>query len=91
MAVSAKPKAKPPVETVVELDPTAFINGAGNPPAPAPEPVAEEPKKKPKDKKERVVLHFDADILERLDREAGRRHISRGAMVRQLIAEHVPE
>jgi len=37
------------------------------------------------------VLHFDLDILERLDREAEHRHISRGSLMRQLIAEHVPE
>jgi hypothetical protein len=37
------------------------------------------------------VLHFDLDILERLDREGERQHISRGSLVRQLIAEHVPE
>ena len=47
--------------------------------------------RKAREKKERVVLHFDLDILERLDREAERRHIPRGSLVRQLIAEHVPE
>jgi hypothetical protein len=70
-------------KTADELDAAAkrFIEGAGNPP----------PDAAKKAKKERVVLHFDLDILERLDREAGRRHISRGSLVRQLIAEHVPE
>jgi hypothetical protein len=76
--------ADAPEKSAAEMDAAArrFVEGADKP-----EPVGPKERKK----KERVVLHFDDDILERLDREAARRHISRGSLVRQLIAEHVPE
>lgn len=88
MAIATKkprhPSADAPEKTAAEMEAAAkrFVEGADNPEPDLP---------KERKKKERVVLHFDLDILERLDREAARRHISRGAMVRQLIAEHVPE
>jgi hypothetical protein len=87
MAIATKKPSQvsdAPEKTQAEMDAAAkrFVEGADNP-----EPEAGSGRKK----KERVVLHFDYDILARLDREAARRHISRGAMVRQLIAEHVPE
>ena len=87
MAIATKKPSRhapaEPTEADLEAAAKRFVEGSDNP-----EPART---RKAREKKERVVLHFDLDILERLDREAERRHISRGAMVRQLIAEHVPE
>jgi hypothetical protein len=38
-----------------------------------------------------IVRGIDAELMERLDREAKRRRVSRAAMVRMLLAEHLPE
>jgi hypothetical protein len=76
MAVSAKPKTPP----AVAPDPSKFISGAEEAP---------KVEKEKANRKERVVLYFDADILEALDGEVAKRRGSRGSVVRELIARHI--
>ena len=38
-----------------------------------------------------VTVHLDADLKERLDKEASRRRCSVSQVVRELILEHLPE
>jgi hypothetical protein len=79
MAVSAKPKTPP----AAAPDPSKFISGA--------EEEAPKPEKAKAERKERVVLYFDADILEALDKEVAKRRGSRGSVVRELIARNLME
>jgi hypothetical protein len=88
MAIVTKPK-KQQNDIVSQSDDPAlkFIEGAGKAePTPAPEPEKPEPEHKPI-----MVRGIDPALMERLDREAARRRVSRAAMVRMLLAEHLPE
>jgi hypothetical protein len=87
MAIVTKPK-KQQNDIVSSSDDPAlkFIEGAGKAAAPAPEPEKSEPEHKPI-----MVRGIDPVLMERLDREAARRRVSRAAMVRMLLAEHLPE
>ncbi len=86
MAVTRKPKPAP----VSTPDPSAFIAAA--------EEAANPPPTNASNRKVRVVLHFDADILAALDREVDHRReasrgleISRGSVVRELTVRHIME
>jgi hypothetical protein len=89
MAITAKPKKHQNDITPVSSDDPAlkFIEGAGKAET-LPETPAEEPEKVAKPI---IVRGIDAELMERLDREAKRRRVSRAAMVRMLLAEHLPE
>lgn len=64
-----------------------FIESAGQPVAQPTTP----PAKVATDPKPIIVRGIDVELMERLDREAARRRVSRAAMVRMLLVEHLPE
>jgi hypothetical protein len=89
MAITAKPKKhQNDIAPISNDDPALkFIEGAGKAaePTPQPEPVKVEAAKPI------IVRGIDAELMERLAREAARRRVSRAAMVRMLLAEYLPE
>jgi hypothetical protein len=89
MAIVTKPKKhQNDIVPASNDDPAlAFIEGAGKAePVPSPEPEKPEPETKPI-----MVRGIDPELMDRLDREAARRRVSRAAMVRMILAEHLPE
>jgi hypothetical protein len=82
MAIGAKPKRNQ-TDIVPASDDAAlkFIAGAGQ----------VEPKPAKVEAKPIIVRGIDAELMARLDREAARRRVSRAAMVRMLLVEHLPE
>lgn len=60
----------------LDADPMAFITGS------------EKPEKR---RKEPVIIRFDATTLKRVDQAAAKRGLSRAALVRMLIIEHLPD
>ena len=86
MAIGAKPKRRQ-VDIVPASDDAAlkFIEGADGATQPAPEPATVE------DQAPRsiIVRGLDAELMRRLDEEAARRRVSRAAMVRMILAEHL--
>jgi hypothetical protein len=88
MALVAKPKKHQSDIAPVSADDPAlkFIEGAGKTETSPAEPVKAVPDPRPI-----IVRGIDAELMERLDREAKRRRVSRAAMVRMLLAEHLPE
>jgi uncharacterized protein (DUF4415 family) len=75
MAIVKKPKGRP------KDDPMTFIEDAGR--------VEPEPARRKR--KEPVVIRFDADMLEQVDRAAARRGLSRASLVRLLVSENLPD
>jgi predicted DNA binding CopG/RHH family protein len=75
MSIAKKPKRN--LTAVAKSDPMAFIL----------EPTAE-PRRK---RKEPVIIRFDEATLERVDRAAARRGLSRAALVRMLVIEHLAD
>jgi hypothetical protein len=92
MAITAKPKKhQNDISPISSDDPALkFIEGAGKAEKPPETPPAEPVRVVP-DPKPIIVRGIDAELMERLDREAKRRRVSRAAMVRMLLAEHLPE
>jgi hypothetical protein len=92
MASAARPKKhQNDVVPVSNDDPTfKFIESAGRTGQPPETPTAA-PVKETRDAKPIIVRGIDAELMERLDREAARRRVSRAAMVRMLLAEYLPE
>jgi hypothetical protein len=89
MAITAKPKKhQNDISPISSDDPALkFIEGAGKTETPPETPLAEPVKVA----KPIIVRGIDAELMERLDREAARRRVSRAAMVRMLLAEYLPE
>jgi hypothetical protein len=93
MAIATRPKKHQSDIAPLSNDEPAlkFIEGADKtepqPETPAHKP---EPEKEP-DAKPIIVRGIDAELMRRLDAEAKRRRVSRAAMVRMLLAEHLPE
>jgi hypothetical protein len=82
MAIASKPKR--PLSDTSKPDPMEFIQGAGR--------LIEEDAPKPtKRRKEPVIIRFDDEILSRLDQAAAKRGLSRAALVRLLVMEHLPD
>jgi predicted DNA binding CopG/RHH family protein len=77
MPIAKKPKRN--LTAVAKSDPMAFIQGAEQQP---------EPRRK---RKEPVIIRFDEDTLERVDRAATRRGLSRAALVRMLVIENLAD
>ena len=87
MAIARKPKRD--LAEVVKPDPMAFIEGAEHRQV---EPVVEpEPEPARRKRKEPVIIRFDDDTLERVDRAATKRGLSRAALVRMLVIENLPD
>jgi hypothetical protein len=86
MAITTMPKrirndaAKP--------DPMDFIHGARQVTA---EQTSENSQPSKRRRKEPVIIRFDDDILSRLDQAAAKRGLSRAALVRLLVMEHLPD
>jgi hypothetical protein len=85
MAIAPKPKRSP---TDV-ADPMAFIHGAEHHQEPplAP-PKGQEGKGR---RKEPVIIRFDEETIQKVDTAAAKRGLSRAALVRMLVIEHLPE
>jgi hypothetical protein len=91
MAIGAKPKRnQADIAPVSEDAALKFIEGAGREPEPEPAKVTS-PAKARAEAKPILVRGIDGELLERLDREAARRRVSRAAMVQMLLVEHLPE
>jgi len=91
MAIVAKPKKhQNDILPVSSNDPAIkFIEAAGQGSEKAIEPTTETATKS--EAKPIIVRGIDAKLMDRLDREAACRRVSRAAMVRMLLAEHLPE
>jgi hypothetical protein len=76
MAIARKPGSKVSA-AVADQAAEKFISGAGTPPTPAPD---EERRRVP------AMIRFDAALLERVDRAAKRRGVSRSAWVQFTIS-----
>ena len=67
----------------------AFIQGAEHRqigPAAQPEGQVEKGRRK-----EPVIIRFDEETLKRVDKAAAKRGLSRAALVRMLVIEHLPD
>jgi Ribbon-helix-helix protein, copG family len=82
MAIAQKPK-RPRDDSASPPDPLAFIQAAEHPQA--------EPDAAKRRRKEPVIIRFDDDTLKRVDRAAAKRGLSRSALVRMLVLEHLPD
>ena len=82
MAIVSKPKR--PLSDTAKPDPMDFIQGAER-------QIDEIAQKLPKRRKEPVIIRFDDEILSRLDQAAAKRGLSRAALVRLLVMEHLPD
>jgi hypothetical protein len=88
MPIAKKPKRN--LTAVATSDPMEFIQGSAHQQA---DPIVEtepEPARR-KRKKEPVIIRFDEGTLERVDRAAARRGLSRAALVRMLVIENLPD
>jgi hypothetical protein len=87
MAIAQRPKRLP--GDVASPDPMAFIGGADHQQTGQnPSPKGREAGRK---RKEPVVIRFDEDTLRKVDTAAAKRGLSRAALVRMVVIEHLPE
>jgi hypothetical protein len=87
MAVAKKPQRNH--TDAATPDPTAFIQGADHGHA-KPE-VVQEPEPGKRKRKEPVIIRFDDADLDRIDKAAHKRGLSRAALVRMLVLENLPD
>ena len=88
MAIAPKPK-RPASDVASPPDPMAFIQGAEHQqtgPATHTEGQAGRARRK-----EPVIIRFDEETLKRVDKAAAKRGLSRAALVRMLVIEHLPD
>ena len=87
MAIAKRPKRD--LSEAASPDPMAFIQEATHRQT---EPEgASEPGPERRRRKEPVIIRFDDDTLKRVDRAAAKRGLSRSALVRMLVIEHLPD
>ena len=87
MAIAKKPNRN--LADAAKPDPMAFIQRAEHSHTnPAAEPDPEPAKRK---RKEPVIIRFDEQTLEQVDRAAAKRGLSRAALVRMLVIENLPD
>lgn len=86
MAIAAKPQRRP-LDTI-KPDPMEFIHRAEQQAA---DPAPENAQPSKRRRKEPVIIRFDDEILSRLDQAAAKRGLSRAALVRLLVMEHLPD
>jgi hypothetical protein len=86
VAITEKPKRHP--SAPAKPDPLEFIAGAEKGEQ---APVTQEPAKPPKRRKEPVIIRFDEKTLHQIDQAAEKRGLSRAALVRMLVIEHLPD
>jgi Ribbon-helix-helix protein, copG family len=86
MAIVAKPQRTP--TDAAKPDPMEFIHGARET---GDQAAADDPQPSKRRRKEPVIIRFDDEILSRLDRAAAKRGLSRAALVRLLVMEHLPD
>jgi hypothetical protein len=86
MVIAAKPKRA--ASDAPTPDPMQFIEGAENwqkdDPAVTRAPMQ-------KRRKEPVIIRFDEKTLSQIDQAAAKRGLSRAALVRMLVIEHLPD
>ena len=88
MAIAPKPK-RSASDTASSPDPMAFIQGAEHQQAgPATHTESQAGKAR---RKEPVIIRFDEETLKRVDKAAAKRGLSRAALVRMLVIEHLPD
>jgi hypothetical protein len=87
MAIAKKPNRS--LTDVVRPDPMVFIQGAEHSQR---EPIAHaDSKPVERKRKEPVIIRFDGQTLEQVDRAAAKRGLSRAALVRMLVIENLPD
>jgi Ribbon-helix-helix protein, copG family len=86
MAIALKPNRRPPMSA--KPDPLEFIAGAEKREQAS---VPQEPTKPQKRRKEPVIIRFDEKTLHQIDQAAEKRGLSRAALVRMLVIEHLPD
>jgi hypothetical protein len=86
MAIAAKPNQRP--SAPAKPDPLEFIAGAEKEEQ---APPHEEPIEPQKRRKEPVIIRFDEKTLHQIDQAAEKRGLSRAALVRMLVIEHLPD
>jgi hypothetical protein len=86
MAIAAKP-IRTPTDSA-KPDPMEFIQGAEQQQVEKAQQDAVPPRRA---RKEPVIIRFDAETLSRLDQAAIKRGLSRAALVRLLVMEHLPD
>ena len=87
MAIAARPKRN--LTNTEKPDPMEFIQGAELQTGDKAAEDREQPSKRRR--KEPVIIRFDDEILFRLDQAAAKRGLSRAALVRLLVMEHLPD
>lgn len=93
MAIASRPKKHQNDMAPLSNDDPAlkFIEGAGKSEQ-TPEVLAPEPEIEAREVAKPIIVRgIDAELMRRLDAEAKRRRVSRAAMVRMLLVEHLPE
>ena len=87
MAIAKRPNRN--LADVAKPDPMVFIQGAEHSQT---EPLAHtDPKPSERKRKEPVIIRFDEQTLEQVDRAAAKRGLSRAALVRMLVIENLPD
>jgi hypothetical protein len=86
MAIATKPKRSS--SDVATLDPMQFIEGAEN--RQKDDAVATSAPVQRR-RKEPVIIRFDEQTLSQIDQAAAKRGLSRAALVRMLVIEHLPD
>ena len=87
MAIATRPKQN--LTDIVKPDPMEFIQGGELPTGDTATEGRSQPSKRRR--KEPVIIRFDDEILSRLDQAAAKRGLSRAALVRLLVMEHIPD
>lgn len=88
MAIASRPYRRP--NDLVQPDPMDFIQRAAEQQTPdlSAAEISEASKRR---RKEPVIIRFDDYVLSKLDKAAAKRGLSRAALVRLLVMEHLPD